>query len=72
MNEKTQEILKMKISKKDFAEFYYSRTNSEVCKHFNISQATLWRYLKKHKIPMKGKENAFKYRNKSNQKIDIV
>ena len=62
----------MKMTKKEFTDLYHSMTNAEICEHFGIHQSTLYRYLKKYNIPMKGQENAYKYRKNQRKKVDIV
>lgn len=57
--------IKIKISKSELAQLYYSLPNKEVCKQLGVSNNTLMSYLKEAGIKTKGSGN----RNKKHKII---
>lgn len=43
------------ITRDEFIRLYRSMRNIDLCRHLNVSLRTLMSYLRKHRVPLKGK-----------------
>jgi transcriptional regulator of aromatic amino acid metabolism len=48
---------KVKLSKSKLEKLYYKLSGDELCKRLDITHTTLYKYLKKSGIPLKGMGN---------------